>query len=81
MITHHMVDFEIIVKEMKIPHIEYFKNRTIRAKGKLLKGKRDGYWKWYRKDGSKMKTGYFKEGKLAKEWMRYDKNGKLIRKD
>jgi antitoxin component YwqK of YwqJK toxin-antitoxin module len=47
--------------------------------GKYKNGKKDGYWKWYRKDGTKLKTGYFKEGKLAEEWMRYDKKGRLIK--
>lgn len=61
------------------PHIEYHKDGTIRAKGKLKDGKRDGYWKFYRADGTKLKTGFYTYGELTKDWMMYDKKGKLIK--
>ena len=27
-----------------------------------------GYWEWFRKDGIKMRSGYFEEGEQVGEW-------------
>ena len=61
-------------------HIHYHKDGTIWAKGKTLKGKMDSYWEWFRKDGNKMRSGYFKNGKQVGEWITYDKKGKIFKK-
>ncbi len=63
---------------MKISSVTYYSDGSIHAIGKLKDGKREGYWKWYRRDATKLKTGYFVAGKLAKPWMKYDTKGKLI---
>ena len=42
----------------------------------MVNGKWDGYWEWFRKDGSKMRSGYFKNGKQTGTWTTYDKSGK-----
>lgn len=63
---------------MKQTYTNYYKNGTIRSVGKLTDGKRDGYWKWYRADGTKLKTGYFSEGELTKQWMNYNKKESLL---
>jgi antitoxin component YwqK of YwqJK toxin-antitoxin module len=73
------IELEITPALMHVPHIEYYENGTVQAVGKLKDGKRDGYWKWYRPDGTKRKTGYFVNGKRTKEWMRYDIKGKLVK--
>jgi antitoxin component YwqK of YwqJK toxin-antitoxin module len=65
---------------MKHSHVSYYPDGSIRAKGNLKDGKRNGYWKWYRKDGSKMKVGFFTNGTLTKAWMKYDIRGILIKK-
>jgi antitoxin component YwqK of YwqJK toxin-antitoxin module len=31
-----------------------------------------GYWEWFRKDGTRMRTGYFENGKQLGDWMTYD---------
>jgi antitoxin component YwqK of YwqJK toxin-antitoxin module len=36
----------------------------------------EGYWEWFRKDGSRMRTGHFAKGKQVGEWITYDKKGK-----
>jgi antitoxin component YwqK of YwqJK toxin-antitoxin module len=53
------------------------KDGSLWAKGFLVGGKMDGYWEWFRKDGTKMRSGYFKEDKPVGEWATYDTEGKI----
>ncbi len=62
-----------------IKHVERHKDGTVLAKGNKVNGVLDGYWDWFRKDGSKMRSGYFKKGQQVGEWMIYDKKGKAYR--
>ena len=59
--------------------IKYHKDGSIWAKGKILKGKMDSYWEWFRKDGTKMRSGYFKKDKQVGKWTTYDKKGKVYK--
>ena len=60
--------------------IEYYKNGGIKSKGHYKDFKMDGYWEFYRLDGSLMRTGTLIKGKQYGEWATYDKLGKLIKK-
>lgn len=60
-------------------YIKRHKDGSIWAKGKMLKGKLDGYWEWYRKDGTRMRSGHFKQSKQVGEWITYDKKGKVYK--
>ena len=55
------------------------KNGSVWAKGKVVAGKYEGYWEWFRLDGSKMRSGYFKNNKQIGEWTTYDKKGKVVK--
>lgn len=35
-----------------------------------------GYWEWFRKDGTKLRSGHFENGHQVGEWITYDKRGK-----
>ena len=35
----------------------------------------EGYWEWFRKDGTRMRSGHFKNGKQSGIWTTYDKAG------
>ena len=39
----------------------------------------DGYWEWFRKTGTIMRSGYFDKGKQVGEWTTYDKDGKVYK--
>ena len=39
----------------------------------------EGYWEWFRKDGTRLRTGHFKNGKQTGEWITYDKNGAVYK--
>ena len=59
------------------PHIEYHKDGTVRAKGQTIAGVPTGYWEWFRKDGSRMRSGTFERGEQVGEWTTYDRNGRV----
>ncbi len=60
-------------------HIIYHKDGSVWAKGNMIDGECDGYWEWFRKDGTKMRSGYFLKGKQAGKWITYDKNENVYR--
>jgi antitoxin component YwqK of YwqJK toxin-antitoxin module len=56
-------------------HIEYHKDGSVWAKGKRADGVLTGYWEWFRKDGTKLRSGHFEKGEQVGEWITYDKKG------
>ena len=71
-----------MVKEKKFEIIDgytikYHANGTTRwSKGKMVDGQPDGYWEWYRLDGTLKRSGHFASGETVGEWVTYDKEGK-----
>jgi antitoxin component YwqK of YwqJK toxin-antitoxin module len=58
------------------PHTHYHKDGTIWAKGQKTGETMTGYWEWFRKDGTKMRSGQFDNaGQQIGEWITYDKSG------
>lgn len=49
------------------------------AKGKAVDGQPDGYWEWYRPDGTLKRSGYFSKGEAVGEWTTYDQRGKVYK--
>jgi antitoxin component YwqK of YwqJK toxin-antitoxin module len=62
---------------MREQRTEYFKNGGIRAQGDMLDGELDGYWEWFRLDGSKLRSGYFERGEQVGEWITYNAKGEV----
>lgn len=58
------------------PITKYHKAGTIFAKGQMLEGKTHGHWKWYRRDGTMKRSGFFDKGKRVGKWITYDETGK-----
>ncbi len=52
---------------------------TVWAKGTMVNGVMDGYFEWFRKDGTKLRSGYFKNGLQTGEWITYDAKGQPYR--
>jgi antitoxin component YwqK of YwqJK toxin-antitoxin module len=69
------------VKEKKIDVIDGYAIKyhaggdTIWSKGKMTDGQPDGYWEWYRPDGTLKRSGYFDNGAPVGEWVTYDAEG------
>ena len=66
-------------QRMRKQYVKYHNDGSVWAKGILVDGVAEGYWEWFRKDGSKMRSGYFKNGEQADEWTTYDKKGKIYK--
>jgi len=64
---------------MSTSHTHYHKDGSIWATGQMDGDVCVGYWEWFRKDGSKMRSGHFKDGKQVGEWTTYDTSGKVVK--
>jgi len=58
-----------------VPHTEFHRAGSVRAHGQKLNGEPDGYWEWFRLDGTMMRSGTFAAGVQVGEWTTYDKHG------
>jgi antitoxin component YwqK of YwqJK toxin-antitoxin module len=59
--------------------IDRHKDGSVKAKGQVIDDVLTGYWEWFRKDGTKMRSGYFEDGKQVGEWTTYDAKGKVVK--
>jgi len=55
--------------------------KSVFAKGKTKNDQPDGYWEWFRKDGTLKRSGYFKKGEPVGTWTwtTYDRQGKTYK--
>jgi len=58
-----------------VPYTQYHRDGSIWAVGQMIDGVPRGYWEWFRKDGTKMRPGYFENGQQVGAWTTYDKEG------
>lgn len=61
------------------PYTEYHRGGSVWARGQKLDGVATGYWEWFRKDGTIMRSGTFENGEQVGEWTTYDKSGKVYK--
>ena len=59
--------------------IKNHRDASLWAKGQTLAGVPTGYWEWYRKDGTRMRSGYFKAGEQTGEWTTYDAKARVYK--
>lgn len=52
---------------------EFFDNGRLKLEGRTRAGQVQGPWRWYRRDGSLMRSGSFKDGAQVGEWVTYDR--------
>jgi antitoxin component YwqK of YwqJK toxin-antitoxin module len=57
----------------------FYENGLPRFKGEYLNGKMHGYWEFYRKDGSLMRSGTFDEDKQVGSWTTYARDGSAVK--
>jgi len=56
--------------------IKYHANgKTVWSKGKIIEDIPEGYWEWFRSDGTIKRSGYFEVGEPVGEWVTYDSKG------
>ena len=56
-----------------------YDNGLPRFKGEYLDGLMHGYWEFYRKDGSLMRSGNFDRETQVGTWKTFDREGKLVK--
>lgn len=60
--------------------IKYHANgKTKWSKGKIKEGNPEGYWEWYRIDGTLKRSGNFKKGESVGTWITYDSKGRAYK--
>jgi len=63
------------------PSIYRYNDDSIWAKGQTVDGVMHGYWEWFHKGGGpRSGSGYFDHGVKTGEWIRYDKQGKVLKR-
>jgi hypothetical protein len=55
------------------------KDGTLWAKGQTIGDLATGFWVWFRKDGSRMRSGYFDKGSQTGKWTTYDRTGSAVK--
>lgn len=58
-----------------VPFVKHHKDGSLWARGQMLDGRMIGYWEWFRKNGTKLRSGWFENGEQCGEWTTYDKAG------
>jgi antitoxin component YwqK of YwqJK toxin-antitoxin module len=53
----------------------FYDNGNLRYKGKYKDSKMHGYWEFFRKDGTLMRSGSFDLDKQVGVWTTYDQSG------
>ena len=57
----------------------FFENGLPRFKGEYKDGKMHGFWEFFRKDGSLMRSGSFESGKQVGAWRTFTRDGSLVK--
>ncbi len=57
----------------------FYENGLPRFKGEYLDGKMHGFWQFFRKDGSLMRSGSFDRERQIGVWKTLDREGKLVK--
>ena len=64
-----------------VEHIERHRDGTLWARGQKRDGVAVGYWEWFRKNGVRMRSGWFDDkGEQTGEWITYDQDGKVYKR-
>lgn len=58
-----------------IPFEKLHKDGSLWAKGQTIDDVPTGYWEWFRKDGTRLRSGHFQKGQQVGEWTTYDAKG------
>lgn len=62
-----------------IPFEKLHKDGSLWARGQTLDDLPTGYWEWFRKDGTKLRSGHFDKGEQVGEWTTYDSAGQVYK--
>jgi hypothetical protein len=55
------------------------KDGSLWARGRTIDEIPTGYWEWFRKDGTKLRSGWFENGVQVGEWTTYGAKGEVYK--
>ncbi len=58
-----------------LAYVKLHRDGSVWARGQMRDGVAEGYWEWFRKDGVKMRSGYFENDVQVGDWTTYDRFG------
>ena len=58
---------------------EFYDNGRLKLAGRVRAGQLHGAWRWWRRDGSLMRTGSFRDGVQTGEWTTYDRDSQPVK--
>jgi hypothetical protein len=61
------------------PFEKRHRDGSLWARGQTLDDLPTGYWEWFRKDGTKLRSGWFERGEQVGEWTTYDRAGEVYK--
>jgi antitoxin component YwqK of YwqJK toxin-antitoxin module len=68
-----------LARSKPIPATDHYDNGKVRFRGANLDGKMHGPWKFFRRDGSLMRSGSFHRGTQIGVWRTYDRTGSVVK--
>ena len=66
-------------KSRPVAASDHYDNGKVRFRGANLDGKMHGPWKFFRRDGTLMRSGSFDRGTQIGIWRTYDRSGKVVK--
>ena len=60
---------------MVTPYEKRHRDGSLWARGQTVDDVATGYWEWFRKDGTMLRSGTFDNGEQVGDWTTYDKTG------
>jgi uncharacterized protein YdhG (YjbR/CyaY superfamily) len=54
---------------------EFYDNGTLKLRGRMKADRMHGKWEWFRRDGTILRSGSFRDGEQTGEWVTYDRAG------
>ena len=62
-----------------VPFEKLHKDGSLWVVGQTMDGQPTEYWEWFRRDGSKLRSGHFDQGQQVGEWTTYDSSGRVYK--
>ena len=68
-----------VARSKTVPATDHYDNGNVRFRGANLEGQMHGPWKFFRRDGSLMRSGSFDRGSQVGVWRTYDRAGSVVK--
>ena len=72
-------DTPAVAEHEPVEETVLYPSGKVKFTGFRLDGEAHGAWRWYRTDGSLMRTGSFDRGVQVGTWQTYDRTGRLVK--